>query len=192
MVTFNCPQWGISLYGVTFQAKPPVLRLQNITSCDSLVRVCFTVPKNTTSQNLYFFPYVGSNWAHLAELTFYNDSSPCPEDTILQPETDTINGQDTTSSNEVNSPSDIPQDITSSSKNTSGEGSSTAAKVLWLLCWFCWCVCWLLSSSCGGIASTRALTHHLPPCTRKLDRSAIPQLNTRTKHVTLLAKTMRK
>ena len=77
VVMFNCPQWGISLQRVHIGSNSFSI-LHNITSCDSLVRVCATVPRNSTSMSLFFFPYTGSNWTHLAELTFYNDNLKIP------------------------------------------------------------------------------------------------------------------
>ena len=116
---FNCPQWGISLHSVSFGYRR-VSHLPNITSCDSLVRVCVTVPQDITSPDLFFIPYTGSTWTHLAELTFYRDSSPCPEDTILQEEIATTNRQDTASSSESDDTTIYPLEIIAGEDNNQG------------------------------------------------------------------------
>ena len=88
---FNCPEWGIATSRITIQTSQPFhqdyYRSEDIdptlTSCDSLVRVCLHIDTNHISGTLRFESPPGSNWTHLAEVTFYTDTSTCPPDTVL-------------------------------------------------------------------------------------------------------------
>ena len=88
---FNCPEWGIATSRITIQTSQlfhqDYSRSKDIdptlTSCDSLVRVCMPIDTKHTLGNLRFDPPPGSNWTHLAEVTFYTDTSTCPPDTVL-------------------------------------------------------------------------------------------------------------
>ena len=95
MVMFNCPQWGVSVQEIVI-ARFPDSDLSNsnsnqafttsvdITSCDSLVRVCISV--STDAPRLLTVGFTQdskSSWVHLAEVKVYNDSSICPPDTVV-------------------------------------------------------------------------------------------------------------
>ena len=90
VVMFNCPNMGISAstIRVSSSSSPSVSSTPlkdvniNITSCDSLVRVC--TPIMTVQPSIYLqFPY--SDMVYLAEVTFYaaSSASTCPQDTII-------------------------------------------------------------------------------------------------------------
>ena len=96
MVMFNCPQYGISAGALTVATSSvssgPFTTLLNgvnigITSCDSLVRVCRPIATADTIILIQYFFGSGSGWVHLAEVTFYADSSAstCPPDTVVTP-----------------------------------------------------------------------------------------------------------
>jgi hypothetical protein len=88
LVMFNCPEKGISVQSLTILAAQSLLEMtselnifivSNITSCDSLVRVC--IPLNTTQPVIYLRfnpPLSGSTWVHLAEVEFHESDSMCP------------------------------------------------------------------------------------------------------------------
>ena len=88
---FNCPEWGIATSRITIHTSQvfhrDYSRFKDIdptfTSCDSLVRVCMPIDTENTQGTLRFDPPPGSNWTHLAEVTFYTDTSTCPPDTVL-------------------------------------------------------------------------------------------------------------
>ena len=86
IVLFNCPEWGISVQSITLEAGGSVAGTVNlnVSSCDSLVRVCMpdlisTIP-DQTELALNFF-HVG--WSHIAEVTFYGVGPTCPQDQII-------------------------------------------------------------------------------------------------------------
>lgn len=54
-----------------------------LTSCNSLVRVCMPINAGNDRVLLKLEPPPGSKWAHLAETTFFTDSSTCPPDIVL-------------------------------------------------------------------------------------------------------------
>ena len=89
LVIFNCPEWGISVQSIRFGNSVGKIigssgDLNSITSCDSLVRLC--VPETDIHSRVVFLEFdlgTDSNWVHLAEVTFYNDSTTCPPDTII-------------------------------------------------------------------------------------------------------------
>ena len=89
VVLFNCPQWGIAAryietdflrteYNYYRSAHSNVY--PTLFSCDSLVKVCIPVDFNSTTIQLYFSPY---SRMYLAEVSFYEDTSPCPPFTII-------------------------------------------------------------------------------------------------------------
>ena len=91
VVLFNCPEWGIATSRIiihtsqifhqdyyNFKDIDPTL-----TSCVSLVRVCLQIDTKHVGANLRFEFPPGSNWTHLAEVTFYTDIFTCPPDTVL-------------------------------------------------------------------------------------------------------------
>ena len=118
LVMFNCPEWEIEvqnillLAGTSAQASRSVVGIfsPNITSCDSLVRVCTHVKDLQTNREpltiitepvirLLFHPASGSNRTYLAEVGFYGDGSACPPDTIIStppPDTTAPTPPDTT------------------------------------------------------------------------------------------------
>ena len=85
VVMFNCPEWGISVLEFELQADldvPPQVFQPNITSCDSLVRVCIEL--NATSESSFSLDINGSNYVHLAEMRFFVEPGECRPDTQLQ------------------------------------------------------------------------------------------------------------
>ena len=92
LVMFNCPEWGISVQSVKLKDINGIVigssdDLNSITSCDSLVRLC--VPATAIVLTIQFDLGTDSNWVHLAEVTFYDDSTTCPPDTIITTEVNT-------------------------------------------------------------------------------------------------------
>ena len=90
LVIFNCPERGISVQTVRLLTASSLsgdrsvvgtFNVPNITSCDSLVRICISQNIEQPVIALEFIPSPGSNWTHLAEVTFYGSGS-CPPDTI--------------------------------------------------------------------------------------------------------------
>ena len=100
LVMFNCPERGIAVQDIRLHTAPSIIddRIEvqtfpvpNITSCDSLVRICITESIVQPVISLQFFLPVRSTLTYLAEVTFYRSGS-CPPDTII-----TASPQDTTS-----------------------------------------------------------------------------------------------
>ena len=97
VVMFNCPEWGISVTTIHFYSATSTSGSRRFetsifpttTSCGSLVRVCISHPVGSVRSvlTLVFTPPSTSNWVHLAEVTFYANSSTCPPDTIITPST---------------------------------------------------------------------------------------------------------
>ena len=93
VVMFNCPERGISTSSirVSTSSSPSVTPTSstivnvNITSCDSLVRVCAPITTIQPSITLEFVIGVTSDMVYLAEMTFYatSNDSTCPPDTII-------------------------------------------------------------------------------------------------------------
>ena len=92
VVLFNCPQWGtVTKINISFlRTEYSYYRsahsnvLPTLFSCDSLVKVCIPVDFNSTAIKLDFSHYYYSKvHTHLAEVSFYEDSSPCPPFTII-------------------------------------------------------------------------------------------------------------
>ena len=90
VVLFNCPQWGTAVHTiyVTFlypgysSYEDSTSSRITVISCDSLVKVC--IPVDTTSVSTAVRLSFGNiNNVHLAEVSFYEDSSPCPPFTII-------------------------------------------------------------------------------------------------------------
>ena len=86
---FNCPEWGISVQSISLRDNDGIVigssgDLNSITSCDSLVRLCVPATAiNPLVVRVQFDLDTDSNWVHLAEVTFYDDSTTCPPDTII-------------------------------------------------------------------------------------------------------------
>lgn len=90
MALFNCPEWGIAVGTVAVQefknGRVKTLAIQSIrtTSCDSLVRICVPVTTNSTVIPIMFYSVPSPEfYVHLAEVTFYADSSACPPEAII-------------------------------------------------------------------------------------------------------------
>ena len=90
MVLFNCPEWGIATSRITVQSEED-RHLYNymkaidptLTSCDSLVRVCIPIETKHFLGTVKFESPPGSSWTHLADVTFYANTSTCPPDIVL-------------------------------------------------------------------------------------------------------------
>ncbi len=92
---FNCPEWGILVNSITLYGSTDIASNRNvlasislnITSCDSLVRVCITssVSSSFPVLTLGFNLSSASTWVHLAEVSFYGADPTCPPDSILNP-----------------------------------------------------------------------------------------------------------
>ena len=140
VVLFNCPDWGIATSTITFHSTnayhPDYIRFKDIdpslTSCDSLVRVCLPIQSDNDGVLLRFESPPGSNWAHLAEVTFYTDTSTCPPDTVLNHHptpllsTSTFLTPSSTAVVTTHSPSEYT-DITSHMKDTSAPSVATTS-----------------------------------------------------------------
>ncbi len=92
VVMFNCPEWGVSVDSISLHGSTSIGNFlatisPNITSCDSLVRVCISRPVSSTltALTLRFQLSSASTWVHLAEVTFYEASPTCPPDSVLNP-----------------------------------------------------------------------------------------------------------
>ena len=91
VVMFNCPQYGISVRSILLLEAANVLNAgtlvaavnPTVTSCDSLVRICISGSSIQPAVGLQFTVDVGSNWIHLAEVTFHDNGMTCPPDTVL-------------------------------------------------------------------------------------------------------------
>ena len=95
VVLFNCPQWGTAvnrisigfLYPEYSYYRDSISAYLTVFSCDSLVNVCvpFDTSSAPTAIRLIFNTYSNDDHynVHLAEVSFYEDSSPCPPFTII-------------------------------------------------------------------------------------------------------------
>ena len=92
---FSCPEWRISVQNISLRDNDGIVigssgDLNSITSCDSLVRLCVPATAiNPRVVRLLFDLGTDSNWVHLAEVAFYNDSTTCPPDTTITTEINT-------------------------------------------------------------------------------------------------------
>ena len=88
VTVFNCPEWRISVQSISLRDNDGIVigssgDLNSITSCDSLVRLC--VPATAINPLVVWVQFdlePNSNWVHFAEVTFYDDSTTCPQDII--------------------------------------------------------------------------------------------------------------
>lgn len=99
IVMFHCPEWGIGVERITLFYPVQyhdirgftVRKNVTITSCNSLVRVCImcTGTCDVISEHhldLIFHPDTHADWLHIAEVTFYFNSTgtrSCPSDIII-------------------------------------------------------------------------------------------------------------
>ena len=86
VVMFNCPQWGIGITDIRLSGSTGTLNGIS-TSCDSLVRASLLVPISRPVRyiQLQFRIDQGSDWLHLAEVTFYGRGSIFPSNVVLNP-----------------------------------------------------------------------------------------------------------
>ena len=91
VVMFNCPRYGISVRSILLLEAANILNAgtliaavnPTVTSCDSLVRICISGSSIQPAVGLQFAVDVGSNWIHLAEVTFHDNGTTCPPDTVI-------------------------------------------------------------------------------------------------------------
>ena len=86
VIMFNCPEWRISVQSISLRGNDGIVigssgDLNSITSCDSLVRLC--VPATARNHLVVTVQFDLDNWVHLAEVTFYNDSTTCLPNTTI-------------------------------------------------------------------------------------------------------------
>ena len=94
VIMFNCPEWRISVQSISLRDNDGIVigssDLNSITSCDSLMRLCVPATAiNPLVVTVQFDLDTGSNWVHLAEVTFYDNSTTCPPDTLITTEMNT-------------------------------------------------------------------------------------------------------
>ena len=85
---FNCPQWGtavdriVIILGNSYYNN--IRPYFTVFSCDSLVKVCVPLETISALTAIGILFSTNSNYkVHLAEVSFYEDSSPCPPFTII-------------------------------------------------------------------------------------------------------------
>ena len=87
VVMFNCPQWGIGVETIqVIEPSTPVFTINfdpTTTSCNSLVRFCLPARVSMQVIILRFYPSPGSDWVHIAEVTFWKDDNICPPDIVI-------------------------------------------------------------------------------------------------------------
>ena len=93
VVLFNCPQWDIAVNRIAIRFLYPgyssfTYAYPTVFSCDSLVIVCIPLDPSLapTGIRLDFDTYDRNNEyykVYLAEVSFYENSSPCPPFTII-------------------------------------------------------------------------------------------------------------
>ena len=90
LVMFNCPQWGIGVESVSVQAletdATPISTTtisQDVTSCNSLMKVCLEPRTIAPQLALQFTLFRDSNWVHLAEVTFWVGPSTCTPNAVI-------------------------------------------------------------------------------------------------------------
>ena len=89
LTIFNCVQWGIGIKQfVTFDTRG--LEVQNVAfpvpfPCGSLVRICSPFGSNYPNpvRWLNMVKHSPSHRIYIAEMAFYNSSSPCPYSTVI-------------------------------------------------------------------------------------------------------------
>ena len=86
VVMFNCPQLGIGVQTIQALENNNALLYTanvNITSCTSLVRVCLSPRTTIPVLVLRFKLSPGSDWVHVAEVTFIGNGVTCPLDIVI-------------------------------------------------------------------------------------------------------------
>lgn len=95
LVLFHCPEWGIAVWAIritgaihsSFISEPFSYKttIGIPSSCDSLLRLCATIPPRSVGLPLLTFEFVllTYDWVHLAEVTFYGIGGYCLPDTTL-------------------------------------------------------------------------------------------------------------
>ena len=93
VVLFNCPQYGIGVQSIITLLRGEdgsTVSADNIaidpllSSCDSLVRVCFLSFSESPFSGLQFELAENATWVHLGELAFSPfDRNPCTTDVIF-------------------------------------------------------------------------------------------------------------
>ena len=90
VVMFNCPQWGIGVESVSVRAlesdATPISTTvisHDVTSCNSLMKVCLEPRTNIAQLALQFTLFHDSNWVHLAEVTFWVGPSSCTPNAVI-------------------------------------------------------------------------------------------------------------
>ena len=91
---FNCPQWGISVQGISLLQSTSHSGLKReagetnitITSCDSLVRVCLNTSALLPVLTMEFTLSPGADWVHLAEVGFYGPGGDrvCQQEPLVE------------------------------------------------------------------------------------------------------------
>ena len=130
VVMFNCPQWEIGVQNIAVRENmTDILSKQtgDITSCDYLVKTCIMARFSSPSVSLKFNRLTTSRWVHLAEVTFYTNTSECPPDTIITHAEETATTPATTTPNTDGSGTAPTPTAGNPTAETSSDGSRTAA-----------------------------------------------------------------
>ena len=87
VVMFNCPMWGSSGYFEieTRNYHSDALVVPTISSCNSLLKICIPFETASSVINLRFYFSGVYRWVHIAEVSFYNNISPCPQSFTIIP-----------------------------------------------------------------------------------------------------------
>ncbi len=85
---FNCPEWETIPYSIDVQHYTTSYRnirraYPTIISCNSLVTICIPFEHTTSTRLRLYFNTNSGDYVHIAEIAFYNSSSPCPPFTII-------------------------------------------------------------------------------------------------------------
>ena len=86
VVMFNCPELGIGVQTVqAFEDNNALIQTANvdIMSCTSLVRVCLSIATTIPILILRFTLSPGSEWVHVAEVTFFGNGRTCPPEIVI-------------------------------------------------------------------------------------------------------------
>ena len=81
---FNCPQWGTAVRSIAVSYRRYRHFYPTFFSCNSLLKLCYSFDANSGPvRYMYFSRYSIRHYVHIAEIAFYNSSSPCPFSTII-------------------------------------------------------------------------------------------------------------